>query len=75
MPSGSLTKILPRSNNEILYLLAAFALGLFFSHMFLQSKNVKLKKCNKCNCDNECNGDCNGDCVEGYTNKKTCGES
>ena len=68
MPSGSLTKILPRSNNEILYLLAAFALGLFFSHMFLQSKNVKLKKCNKCNCDNECNGDCNGDCVEGYTN-------
>ena len=37
MPSGSLTKILPKSNNDILYLVAAFALGMFFSHMFLQS--------------------------------------
>ena len=38
MPSGTLKKILPKSNNDTLYLIAAFALGMFFSHMFLQSK-------------------------------------
>ena len=64
MPSGSLTKIVPQKNNEILYLIAAFALGLFFSHMFLQSKQNKLNKCTKCNCNDECNGNCDGDCVE-----------
>ena len=62
MPSGSLTKILPKSNNDILYLIAAFSLGMFFSHMFLQSKQKKLNKCSKCDCDNECNGDCEADC-------------
>ena len=43
MPSGSLTKILPKSNNEILYLIAAFTLGMFFSHMFLQTKQKKIE--------------------------------
>ena len=43
MPSGSLTKILPKSNNETLYLIAAFTLGMFFSHMFLQSKQKKIE--------------------------------
>ena len=38
MPSGSLTKILPEFKNDILYLIAAFCLGMFLSHIFLKSK-------------------------------------
>ena len=68
MPSGSLTKILPKSNNDILYLVAAFALGMFF-HICSYNQNKKLNKCSKCNCDDECNDDCDADCVEGLDNK------
>ena len=53
MPSGSLTKIVPEFKNDTLYLIAAFALGMFFSHMFLKSKQEKFKKCEDCNCDNK----------------------
>jgi hypothetical protein len=54
MPSGSLTKILPEFKNDILYLIAAFCLGMFLSHIFLKSKIAK-----QCNCEGNRNSNCN----------------